>query len=62
MISRTDQKPEGEIKLNIVNPKAKKTRPAPPKELIPARYNSQTELKAEIPKGGKSDLKFDLTK
>jgi hypothetical protein len=31
-----------------------------PKELIPAKYNAQTELKAEIKKGGASDLKFDL--
>jgi hypothetical protein len=31
------------------------------KELIPARYNSQTELKHEIKKGGSNDnLKFDL--
>jgi hypothetical protein len=31
-----------------------------PKELIPAKYNSQTTLKAEIKKGGTSDLKFEL--
>jgi hypothetical protein len=31
-----------------------------PKELIPSKYNANSELKAEIPKGGKSDLKFDL--
>jgi hypothetical protein len=29
-------------------------------ELIPARYNTQTELTADIPKGGRKDLKFDL--
>lgn len=33
----------------------------PPKELVPARYNSKTELKVEIKKGGSNDaLKFDL--
>jgi hypothetical protein len=30
------------------------------KELIPAKYNSQTELKCEIKKGGGNDLKFTL--
>ena len=30
------------------------------KELIPAKYNAKTELKAEIKKGGASDLKFAL--
>jgi hypothetical protein len=30
--------------------------------LITARYNSQTALEAEIPEGGKSDLKYDLTR
>ena len=34
----------------------------PPKELIPAKYNTKTELKnVEIKKGGSNgDLKFDL--
>jgi hypothetical protein len=30
------------------------------KELIPAKYNSQTELKSEIKKGGGNDLTFTL--
>jgi hypothetical protein len=30
------------------------------KELIPAKYNSQTELKSDIKKGGGNDLKFTL--
>ena len=30
------------------------------KELIPSKYNSETELVAEVKKGGTSDLKFDL--
>ena len=30
------------------------------KELIPTKYNAQTELSAEIQKGGTRDLKFDL--
>jgi hypothetical protein len=30
------------------------------KEMIPARFNAQTTLKAEIKEGGSSDLKFDL--
>jgi hypothetical protein len=30
------------------------------KELIPAKYNSQTTLGAEIKKGGSDDLSFDL--
>ncbi len=29
-------------------------------ELIPAKYNSQTELTAEIPKGGTSSLNYEL--
>jgi hypothetical protein len=29
-------------------------------ELIPAKYNSQTTLSAEVKKGGSSDLKYDL--
>jgi hypothetical protein len=31
-----------------------------PKELIPDKYNANSELKAEIKKGGASDLKYDL--
>ncbi len=30
------------------------------KELIPSRYNTQSELKAEIKPGGVKDLKFEL--
>jgi hypothetical protein len=30
------------------------------KELIPAKYNTNTELKAEIKKGGNKDLNFVL--
>ncbi len=29
-------------------------------ELIPAKYNTKSELKAEIKRGGVQDLKFDL--
>ena len=29
-------------------------------ELIPAKYNSKSELKAEIPRGGTKDLKYEL--
>jgi hypothetical protein len=31
-----------------------------PKELIPAKYNSATELKAEVKKGGPHDFSFTL--
>jgi hypothetical protein len=31
-----------------------------PKQMIPARYNTNTELKAEIKKGGGNDLRFTL--
>lgn len=55
-ISHTDQ-PEGRIKIELKKP-GKKT--ASTKELIPAEYNSQTKLTAEIPKGGRSDLKYEL--
>ena len=34
---------------------------APAKEVIPARYNSQTELTFEVPKGGTDAANFDLT-
>jgi hypothetical protein len=30
------------------------------KELIPFKYNAKSELKADFPKGGLTDLKFDL--
>ena len=30
------------------------------KELLPARYNRQSELSADIPRGGKKDLDFNL--
>jgi hypothetical protein len=30
------------------------------KELIPAKYNTNTVLKVEIKKGGNNDLKFAL--
>jgi hypothetical protein len=32
-----------------------------PKELIPNKYNAQSTLSADIPKGGLSDLRFDLS-
>jgi hypothetical protein len=35
--------------------------PAPTKETIPAKYNAQSQLKAEIKKGGLNDISFDLT-
>lgn len=57
-IGHTDQ-PEGRVKIDLKKI-AKKAAGA--KELIPAKYNSQTTLKAEIPKGGKSDLNFPLEK
>jgi hypothetical protein len=55
-ISHTDE-PEGRVKIELKKP-GKKT--SGPKELIPAKYNAQTTLSAEIPKGGKSDLNFPL--
>jgi hypothetical protein len=56
-ISHTDQ-PEGHVKVELKKPGKKA---AGYKELIPARYNSKTELKATVPKGGKSDLKYELS-
>jgi hypothetical protein len=56
-ISHTDQ-PEGHVKIELKKP-GKKTSGSF-KELIPAKYNAKTELKATIPKGGKSDLDFPL--
>ena len=38
----------------------KRRQSAPVKDVIPAKYNSQTTLTAEISKGGSSSLKFDL--
>jgi len=55
-ISHTDQ-PEGRVKIEL---KKKGKTTAKTKELIPARYNSQTKLTVEIPKGGKSELDFSL--
>ncbi len=55
-INHTDQ-PEGRIKIQLKKP-GKKV--AGFKELIPAKYNSKTELKETIPKGGKRDLKYEL--
>ncbi len=56
-ISHTDQ-PEGRVKIQLKKPGKK---PATGfTELIPAKYNTKTELKAEIPRGGKSDLDFPL--
>ncbi len=55
-ISHTDQ-PEGHIKVELKKPRQKATSY---KELIPAKYNTKTELKETIPKGGKSDLKYEL--
>ena len=54
-ISHTDQ-PEGRIKIEL---KKRGKKAASFKELIPAKYNSKTELKEVIPKGGKSDLKYE---
>jgi hypothetical protein len=34
--------------------------PKAAKELIPAKYNSKSELKADVPKGGLNSLRFDL--
>jgi hypothetical protein len=54
-ISRMDHKPEPRSK----GPPKKGTKP--PKETLPTRYNGpKTELSAEIPKGGATDLKFEL--
>jgi hypothetical protein len=36
------------------------TRTARPKELIPAKYNAQSELKAEVKKGGPNEFTFTL--
>jgi hypothetical protein len=35
--------------------------PSPAKETIPAKYNAQSKLKAEVKKGGPNDFPFDLT-
>ena len=56
-ISHTDQ-PEGHVKIEVK--KRGQKAPAGFKELIPAKYNAKTDLKATIPKGGKSDLEFPL--
>jgi hypothetical protein len=53
-ISKPDHKPEGRSK----GPIGKGTKPV--KELLPAKYNSKTELSADIEKGGTDGLKFDL--
>ena len=37
-----------------------KKKATPFKELIPAKYNSQTILKEEIKRGGASDLKYEI--
>jgi hypothetical protein len=55
-ISHTDQ-PEGHVKIQLKKPSKNATSI---KEMIPAKYNSKTELKETIPKGGKRDLKYDL--
>jgi hypothetical protein len=34
--------------------------PKMPKEMIPLKYNAQSILTADVPKGGLSDLRFDL--
>jgi hypothetical protein len=54
-ISAADQKKRDEPTKGPVN-----KRSGLAKELIPAKYNSQTTLTAEIKKGGSDDLKFDL--
>jgi hypothetical protein len=56
-ISHTDQ-PEGRVKIDLK--KTGKKGKTGFKELIPAKYNEKTELKATIPKGGKRDLEFAL--
>jgi hypothetical protein len=56
-ISHTDQ-PEGRVKIELKKPGKKAA--AGTKELIPAKYNSQTTLKEEIKKGGASGLKYEL--
>jgi hypothetical protein len=33
-----------------------------PKELIPARYNTKSDLKVEVKKGGENQFNFDLKK
>jgi hypothetical protein len=57
-ISHTDQ-PEGRVKIDLKKKPGKKASSGF-KELIPAKYNDKTELKATIPKGGKRDLEFAL--
>ncbi|MGP0067914.1 MAG: hypothetical protein ACLQGP_30515 [Isosphaeraceae bacterium] len=49
--------PEGRVKIDL---KKSKKKAATKQETIPAKYNSQTTLKVDIPKGGKSDLSFSL--
>ena len=56
-ISHTDQ-PEGHVKIELKKPGKKGA--AAYKELIPAKYNTKSELEQAIPAGGKSDLKYEL--
>ena len=57
-----------QVSINAAaSPAAEPSKSAVPKkgaqlarELIPAKYNSQTKLAVDIKKGGASDLKFDL--
>jgi hypothetical protein len=42
------------------SPGGRRDKNSPTKDLIPPKYNASTELKAEIPKGGKTDLNFPL--
>jgi len=51
-------KEEGQAKPKMAGGTRKEAQLA--KELIPVKYNANTELKAEIKKGGINDLKFAL--
>ena len=55
--------PEGGAKATSADPaKAMELASAPPaKERIPAKYNAQTELTADVPANGNNALNFDLS-
>ena len=55
VLKEVPPKGKGQVKTSIPN-RNKKLGP----EQIPARYNTQTELKAEIKPGSSRDLKFEL--
>ena len=63
--------PAGKYKVSVSLPDAKGAAPAPKdgdapgvsrevKELLPAKYNRDTELRAEVKAGGPNEFPFDL--